>query len=1095
MLVFSRTMGYRHASIEAGIAAIRKLGEENGFKVFASENPERLDEAFLKTLSAVVFLNTTGDILNAYQQADLERFIQAGGGWVGIHAAADTEYDWPWYNRLAGAYFKSHPKIQAAELKVSDKNHPATAHLPDGWERTDEWYNYRSIQPGMNVLISLDESSYEGGENGAEHPWAWYRDFDGGRAFYTGGGHTDESFSDPAFLQHILGGIEYAIGDNRLDYSKIRTQRVPDETRFVQTIFAQNLDEPMELDIFDDGRIIFVERKGAVKLFDQASGELRTLATFAVNSKLEDGLEGVAIDPQYNENHWVYFFYSPPGPEPKQHVSRFIFKDDSLHLASEQVIMEVPVQREECCHSAGCLEFGPDGLLYISVGDNTNPFASDGYAPIDERPGRSAWDAQRSSGNTNDLRGKILRIKVEADGSYSIPEGNLFPKGTPNTRPEIYVMGLRNPFRLSVDSKRNWLFWGDVGPDAGKDGELRGPKGYDALNLATKPGFYGWPYFRGHHTYNDYNFAAQKSGPLFNPENPINDSPNNTGLKELPPYQKSLVWYSYDKSKEFPWVGVGGKNPMAGPVYYSDQYEGAAKFPEYFDGKVIFYEWMRHWMFVVRMDSLGQFDGADPFMPSTQFSRPMDMVFGKDGNLYMLEYGNAWFAKNPDARLSKIEYIRGNRTPIAKIMADKNIGAAPLTVSFSGRESVDFDKDRLQYEWVFTEEKVQSTAANPVFTFEKPGIYQVKLKVSDPSGRSHTAGYEIQVGNEPPVVAWELEGNQTFYWTGSPVQYAVQVSDREDGNTVSGTLPSEKIKVTFDYLPQGEDITVIAQGHLANLEAAAANKGQTLIAQSDCKNCHAIDQKVNGPSYAEIATRYRGQPKVRNVLVAKVIKGGNGNWGETVMSAHPQLSEADAGTIVDYILSLGDPAAEKVREYLPLKGVANFNMPETDTKGEGKYVFMASYTDNGQGKINPITAQKQIILKHPRLQAEHFDMKSDAITDNGEVLGNIFHNEWFGYQDIDLSGIQQIDMRVNRRDLNIGGKVEVRLDAPDGEMIAEGEVPAGVAQGEDVTIPLLLKAVSGKHAVYFVFRNNTNATAFITEVNWVLFRQDSGKEL
>lgn len=221
----------------------------------------------------------------------------------------------------------------------------------------------------------------------------------------------------------------------------------------------------------------------------------------------------------------------------------------------------------KCCHSGGSLEFGKDGFLYISVGDNTNPFESSVYAPIDERAERQLFDAQRSASNTNDLRGKILRINPKTDGTYSIPKGNLFPEGTEKCRPEIYVMGCRNPFRFSVDSKTNYVYWGDVGPDAGKPDSLRGPKGMGEFNLAKKAGYYGWPYSRGNNQmYGNYDFNTKQPGKLFEPNNIINDSPNNTGLQSLPPIQQSIIWYSYDASKEFPWLGKGEVNPMSGPI-------------------------------------------------------------------------------------------------------------------------------------------------------------------------------------------------------------------------------------------------------------------------------------------------------------------------------------------------------------------------------------------------------------------------------------------------------------------------------------------------------------------------------------------------
>ena len=214
VLVFSRTEGFRHASIPDGIAAIKALGEEHGFEVEATEDPDQFTLRNLRRYSVVVFLSTTGDVLDDHQQLAFEAFIALGGGYVGIHAAADTEYDWPWYGELVGGYFKSHPAVQPADLRVVDRDHPATAHLPEVWTRTDEWYNYRENPRGrVRVLIELDEASYENGGMGADHPIAWCHEFAGGRAFYTGGGHTSESFAEPEFLTHIVGAIRWAAGD------------------------------------------------------------------------------------------------------------------------------------------------------------------------------------------------------------------------------------------------------------------------------------------------------------------------------------------------------------------------------------------------------------------------------------------------------------------------------------------------------------------------------------------------------------------------------------------------------------------------------------------------------------------------------------------------------------------------------------------------------------------------------------------------------------------------------------------------------------------------------------------------------------------
>src|SRR5690606_33747247 len=334
-------------------------------------------------------------------------------------------------------------------------------------------------------LIDIDETSYEGGTNGDNHPMSWYQAFDGGRAFYTSMGHTEETFADPLFLGHLLGGLRYAMGDGELDYTRARTKRVPEENRFTLEVLAQPLAEPMELAVLPDERVLFIERRGAVKLYSPATGETRQIATIPVSltytptpqnpngATAEDGLLGLALDPDFAENGWIYLFYSPTGDDPKNVLARFTMRGDDLDLSSEVVMLEVPVQRDECCHTGGSIDFDADGNLYVSTGDNTNPHAT-GYAPLDERPGRGPWDAQKSSANTNDLRGKILRITPQPDGTYTIPEGNLFPPGTPQTRPEIYTMGHRNPYRISVDKHTGFVYWGDIGPDAARDSVNRG---------------------------------------------------------------------------------------------------------------------------------------------------------------------------------------------------------------------------------------------------------------------------------------------------------------------------------------------------------------------------------------------------------------------------------------------------------------------------------------------------------------------------------------------------------------------------------------------------------------------------------------------
>jgi len=211
VLVFAKTQGFYHTSIPAGIKCIVDACAKDGIKVDTTRDSQVFSTDNLKKYKAVIFLNTTGDVLDNNQQEALTSYIRSGGGFVGVHAATDTEYDWPWYNKLAGAYFLSHPpEQQKATIRVTDKNHPATSMLPDEWVRTDEWYNFKDLNPEVKVLAYLDESTYKGGENGEKHPFIWYHEFEGGRAFYTGVGHRDDNYMEPLVQQHLLGAIKWA---------------------------------------------------------------------------------------------------------------------------------------------------------------------------------------------------------------------------------------------------------------------------------------------------------------------------------------------------------------------------------------------------------------------------------------------------------------------------------------------------------------------------------------------------------------------------------------------------------------------------------------------------------------------------------------------------------------------------------------------------------------------------------------------------------------------------------------------------------------------------------------------------------------------
>jgi len=595
----------------AATQAIQRLGEINGFEITVTDTSLLFADDSLSGYAAIVFLNRSGVKLDYMARIAMERFIQAGGGFAGIHPPAKT-FNWRWYGRMIGSE----------------------------------------------------------GDSGVSY---MHQKYDGGRVTYISESLDARSVKDEANLKNVLNAIEHAIGHfEPLDYSKATTPYPPSEGHFNKhTLVQGTFYEPTEMTILPNLDILILERRGGIKLYKQSTGTIKEAGFLNVYFKsnlkgvnVEEGMLGLARDPNFKNNHWVYIYYSPVD-SPVNRLSRFSLENDSILQSSEKVILEVKSQRDVCCHTGGSVAFGPDSLLYFSAGDNSTPFdepeqpfANHGFAPLNGAPGHLQYDAERSAGNSNDLRGKIMRIRVHGDGSYEIPSGNLFAPGTAKTRPEIYVMGNRNPYRIIVDQKNSMLYWGEVGPDAPKDSlATRGPRGYDEINQARKAGYFGWPFFVGNnYAYRQYNYLTGVSGPAFDPAKPENLSPNNTGLTELPPAQPAFIWYPYALSPEFPELGTGGRNAMAGPVYYTDRYPAATRYPDYYNGKLFIYDWIRGWIKSVTLQPNGDFEQMEPFIPHTVLHNCIDMEAGPDGKLYLLEYGTGWFEKNADAGLYRVDY-------------------------------------------------------------------------------------------------------------------------------------------------------------------------------------------------------------------------------------------------------------------------------------------------------------------------------------------------------------------------------------------------------------------------------------------------------
>ncbi len=884
----------------------------------------------------------------------------------------------------------------------------------------------------------------------------------------------------------------------------------PDESRFTPVVVTEDLDEPMVFEVLNDGTAFIIERKGGLKKYDPATNTTSLIATIPVNTKYtsaegqvreaEEGLMGLSLDPRFEQNHWIYLYYAHP-TEKKHILSRFELKDDELK--SEKVVLEVPTQREVCCHTGGGMTWDKAGNLYLTVGNNTG---NGQFGQTDERPGRSSWDDQRGSANTNDLRGKILRIHPEPDGSYSIPQGNLFPKGTPKTRPEIYTMGHRNPWRISVDSKTGYVYWGEVGPDA-TDDTPDGPRGYDEFNQAKKPGFYGWPYFIADNVgYPFYDYVAKKGGDKKEAAKPMNNSVNNTGLNELPPAQPAFIYYPYGVSEKFPLVGSGSRSATGGPVYHRADFKNPARpWPAYYEGKWIATDFSRGWIMAITMDENSNYKSMERVFPSYHPVEPIDMKFGPNGDLYVLEYGSNWFRKSDNSSLVRIEYNGGNRKPIVKASASKTGGVVPFKAVLSSAGTKDFDGDVLKYHWKVSAPGVSPktfATANPEVAFDKAGVYTATLTVTDPKGAANSQSVKIIAGNEPPVVSVNLTGNKTFYFPNKPIEYNVTVSDREDGSLANGKITPAQVAISIDYTPEGFDYAEVMQGQRSVDASTQYAVAKVLMSKSDCNVCHQVKTKSVGPMFTEIATKYKADAKAPDYLVNKIRNGGSGVWGEVNMPAHPAMSVADAGTIVNYILHVND----KTLSTLPMKGGYTAKIPAGD-KGKGSVLVRAAYTDRGGKNVPAQTAEELLVLHSPDVDAGRAEMvKGAEIKARGMGSGVVvipFANSYIGFKKLDLTNIQQLELNAvaQKREGSVGGVITVHLDSPTGEQIGmvnvekapEIDIAKAMAQMESqqksdtakaksapVTrnpfarppVNITLKPTSGMHDVYFVFKND-----------------------
>jgi len=1169
------------AKATAGVKAIRDLGKSGGFSVVASTDPGMFTGDSLARFRAVVFLNTApGDVLSDAQQTAFQEYFAAGGGFLGVGSAIETEPDWQFLTDAIGARATGASPVTQARIKVADRVHEASKSLPEYWVRTDRWYNFtENVRGKSHVLATVDESSYSGGTNGVDHPIAWCKNFEGGRSFYTGGGNTVGSFGEPAFRRHLAGAIAWTAGVADPVYSDCGATVLANYQQ-VKITAPPNLNEPIGFDQLPDGRIIQTTRDGRVRLHDPETGTADVIAQIPVYTNSEDGLYGPAVDRDFATNKWVYLYYAPvamegiakdglpypaetpPGNAPTMapdlstfrdwigyfQLSRFKFVEAAgsepahLDLASEQKIMKVEVDRGACCHVAGDIDFDKANNLWLVTGDDTpagsigaNQFppyndekttetqtvtvanatggtftlSFDGQttAPIgfplnnadieaklealpnidkvlvagnaatnrtvafggdllhDDVPLMTSdasgltsattatvavattiqpdWfvaphnDARRGATNTNDLRGKLLRIKVGADGSYSVPPGNLFPEAQDTddkTRPEIYAMGFRNPFRVQVDSD-GIAYVTDYSPDSRGPGLLRGPAGTGRVEIVRKPSNYGWPMCYGPKLpMYEWDFNMQETrGEQFDCDDPAkgpaNESRWNTGRLHGPPISQPDVWYSYNDNATpplgtpclasydgsggtcpqlFPELGVGGVGPHGAAKYEFDpDNPSKTKFPPYYDDAVVFGEFTRDYLREIRLDSNGGIFKINNLLNCGAFGstlnpfecdNPMDLQFGADGNLYLLTYGDGFFVANPDAGMYRFEYVAGEQEPRAVLSATPTNGTAPLQVQFSSEGSRDPDEnDSISFAWDFDANgTVDSIDPNPSHTYTANGVYTARLTVTDAAGNTDVKTIQITVGNTAPTVTITTPVDGNFFDWGDDIPYSVTVTDPEDG-----TIDCSRVNVTFvlvhDQHGHGEGSATGCTGVLPTSSEAAGHGGYL----------------------------------AGGINVSYTDKGGAGGT--------PPLT-----TDAQHVVQLRRQHVEFVQAASGLQFIG-IQAPETDPLGAGQ-------------------AANQI--------------------DNGDWLAL---NNRYSFDAMD----KQITLRFASSAAagSLRGLVDVRLDAVDGTSIATCELRATGSNGVYTSQPCAFTgAVSGSHRIYLTFRQAPGgpATGFGL-LNWVEF--------
>ena len=852
-----------------------------------------------------------------------------------------------------------------------------------------------------------------------------------------------------------------------------------EEDRFEVEVLVAASNDAMQFEVLPNGDIVFAEFWGAVKRWHAKSDSVSLLGQIPTYAKGEVGLLGLAVDNDFLSNGFIYAQFCPAEATDTMRVSRFTADGNQSLESSEVELLSWPYDTEHIFHMGGGLWMDGQGDLFICTGDNCHH--SPGL-PVDTRDDWKNWDAFRSAANSKDYRGKILRIHPEADGTISIPESNLFTDPDLGLL-EIYAMGVRNPFRISVDDKTGTLFIGDVGPNISAELNLGAP-GYDELNMTGEACNFGWPSFIGPNEPLPH-FDFEKNEPIqyFDPDSPRNPSPRNTGVKALPPAKPALIWFDNQKSERFPSLGMGGRSIMAGPVYrYEENNPSNVKLPRHFDGRLFIYEWMRNWIQTVDLESDGP--QITPFLPKTTWRRPIDMKFGLDGALYMIEYGDQWW-KNQDSRIVRVVYHRGNRKPVPVMTASETAGMHPLTIQFDAGGSNDPDGDELKLIWSI-DGRAQAKGEHFSHTFTEPGKYEVGLTAEDPGRGWRTVTQSVHVGNARPKLRFTQPRHGSFFDWDSEIKYEVAVEDPDGGD-----VDADLVSVQGQYF---------GRRSANSKEEGFLHPGLALMRNSTCFACHLSDEASAGPPYETVAEKYHQDTTNYEMLAQKILSGGSGVWGDLPMPPHPQLSIDQTRKMVSWILSL----TEKTANAPKLGSTGSLSTPDLDndiwtlpaeqnegvrTDG-GIYVLSAEYTDSGSTYAPALKGESKIILHARKKKAALFDENHgmdfvDQAYGEIGIVGHFEDGDYIVWRDLNLQGIQSVTVRAGSMGSRPGW-VELREGSANGKILSRIQITVTGEDTEFIEQPAELNGASGLTDICVITRFD-DPDDQILGINWIEF--------